>query len=172
MCGCSCLNIKCAESKQKPGSKMMWFKCVPSYHGSAICSVQSSDWCCSRSASTWQVVLCTSEQPSWTFPYEFELQRRPKTRSQQWHWCPQSPLKSHISHKHTDWDHDSWWSNITNYSMTSKWQNDKRTLIIQAGAGSNWISVPSPNFVAMVTRVRPTTFCMVPLNRPSLKTPW
>jgi len=32
------------------------------------------------------------------------------------------------------------------------------------------ISVPSPNFVAMATRVGPT-FCTVPLNQPSLKTP-
>jgi len=30
----------------------------------------------------------------------------------------------------------------------------------------------SPNFVAMATRVGCTTFCMVPLNRPSPKTPW
>ena len=30
----------------------------------------------------------------------------------------------------------------------------------------DWISAPSPNFVAMATRVGPTTFCMVPLNRP------
>jgi len=36
----------------------------------------------------------------------------------------------------------------------------------------DWISTPSPNFVAMVTRVGPKTFCMVPLNRPSPKTPW
>ena len=35
----------------------------------------------------------------------------------------------------------------------------------------DWISVPSPNFVAMATRIGSTTFCMVPLNRPSLKTP-
>ena len=34
-----------------------------------------------------------------------------------------------------------------------------------------WISVPSPNFIAMATRVRPTTFCMVSWNRPSPKTP-
>ena len=34
------------------------------------------------------------------------------------------------------------------------------------------ISMPRPNFVAMATRVGPTTFCMVPLNRPSPKTPW
>jgi len=33
----------------------------------------------------------------------------------------------------------------------------------------NWMSAPSPNFVAMATRVSPTTFCMVPLNRPSRK---
>jgi len=33
----------------------------------------------------------------------------------------------------------------------------------------NWIFVPSPNVVAMATRVGPTTFCMVPLNRPSRK---
>ena len=36
----------------------------------------------------------------------------------------------------------------------------------------DWISAPSPNFVAVATRVDPTTFCMVPLNRPSPKTPW
>jgi len=36
----------------------------------------------------------------------------------------------------------------------------------------DWISAPSPNFVAMATRVGPTTLCMVPLNRPSSKTPW
>jgi len=36
----------------------------------------------------------------------------------------------------------------------------------------DWISAPSPNSVAMATRVGPTTFCMVPLNQPSLKTPW
>jgi len=34
-----------------------------------------------------------------------------------------------------------------------------------------WISAPSPNFVAMAKRVSPTTFCMVPLNRPSRKPP-
>jgi len=33
------------------------------------------------------------------------------------------------------------------------------------------ISAPSLNFVAMATRVDPTTFCMVPLNRPSPKIP-
>ena len=33
-------------------------------------------------------------------------------------------------------------------------------------------SAPSPNFVAMATRGGLTTFCMVPLNRPSLKTPY
>ena len=32
----------------------------------------------------------------------------------------------------------------------------------------DWISVPSPNFVA---RVGATTFCIVPLNWPSPKTP-
>ena len=36
----------------------------------------------------------------------------------------------------------------------------------------DWISAPSPNFIAVAARVGPTTFCMVPLNRPSLKTPW
>ena len=36
----------------------------------------------------------------------------------------------------------------------------------------DWISAPSRNFVAMATRVGPTTFCMVPLNRPSPRTPW
>jgi len=36
----------------------------------------------------------------------------------------------------------------------------------------DWISVPSPNFDSMATRVGPTTFCMVPLNRPSPKTLW
>jgi len=35
----------------------------------------------------------------------------------------------------------------------------------------DWISAPNPNFVAMATRVGPTTFCMAPLNRPSPKTP-
>jgi len=35
----------------------------------------------------------------------------------------------------------------------------------------DWISAPSPNFVAMATSIGPTTFCMVPLNRPSPKTP-
>ena len=35
----------------------------------------------------------------------------------------------------------------------------------------DWISAPSPNFVAMATRVGRSTFCMVPLNRPSPKTP-
>jgi len=34
-----------------------------------------------------------------------------------------------------------------------------------------WISAPSPNIVARATRVGPTTFCMVPLNRPSRKPP-
>jgi len=34
------------------------------------------------------------------------------------------------------------------------------------------VAAPSPNFVAMATRVGPTTFYMVPLNRPSQKTPW
>jgi len=33
------------------------------------------------------------------------------------------------------------------------------------------ISAPSPNLVAMATRVSPTTFCMVPLIQPSPKTP-
>ena len=32
----------------------------------------------------------------------------------------------------------------------------------------DWITAPSPNFVATATRVGPTTFCMVPLNQPSL----
>jgi len=36
----------------------------------------------------------------------------------------------------------------------------------------DWISAPSPNFVAMATRVGLTTFCIVPLNRQTLKTPW
>jgi len=36
----------------------------------------------------------------------------------------------------------------------------------------DWISAPSPNFVAMATKGGPTIFCMVPLNRPSPKTPW
>ena len=35
----------------------------------------------------------------------------------------------------------------------------------------DWISAPRPNVVAMAIRVGPTTFCMVPLNRPSSKTP-
>jgi len=35
----------------------------------------------------------------------------------------------------------------------------------------DWISAPSQNLVAMATRVSPTTFCMVPLNWPSPKTP-
>ena len=35
----------------------------------------------------------------------------------------------------------------------------------------DWISAPSPNFVAMATRVDPTTFCVVSLNRPSPKPP-
>jgi len=35
----------------------------------------------------------------------------------------------------------------------------------------DWISAPSPNFVAVATRVSPTTFCMVPLNQPYSKTP-
>jgi len=34
-----------------------------------------------------------------------------------------------------------------------------------------WISSHSPNFVAMATRVGPTTFRTIPLNRPSPKTP-
>jgi len=36
----------------------------------------------------------------------------------------------------------------------------------------DWMSASSPNFVAMATRVGPTTFCMVPLNRTSPITPW
>ena len=36
----------------------------------------------------------------------------------------------------------------------------------------DWISVPSPNVVAMATRVGPTTLCMVQLNWLSPKTPW
>jgi len=36
----------------------------------------------------------------------------------------------------------------------------------------DWISAPSPNLVAMTTRVGHTTFCMVSLNRPSPRTPW
>ena len=35
----------------------------------------------------------------------------------------------------------------------------------------DWISAPSPNFVTMTTGVGPTTFCMVPFNLPSPKTP-
>jgi len=35
----------------------------------------------------------------------------------------------------------------------------------------DWISAPSPNFVAMATTVSPTTLFMVPLNRLSRKTP-
>ena len=35
----------------------------------------------------------------------------------------------------------------------------------------DWISAPNPNVVAMATRVGFTTFCMVPLNRPSRKLP-
>jgi len=35
----------------------------------------------------------------------------------------------------------------------------------------DWISAPSPNFVTIAIRVGPTTFCMVPLNRTSPKTP-
>ena len=35
----------------------------------------------------------------------------------------------------------------------------------------DWISAPSPNFVAMATRVGPTTFWMAALNRPSLSRP-
>ena len=38
-------------------------------------------------------------------------------------------------------------------------------------AGRRLDSAPSPNVVAMATRVGSTTFCMVPLNRPSPKTP-
>jgi len=34
-----------------------------------------------------------------------------------------------------------------------------------------WISAPRPNVVAMATTVGPTTFCLVPLNRTSPKTP-
>jgi len=38
----------------------------------------------------------------------------------------------------------------------------------------NWISisVPSPDFVAMATRVGPTTFCTVSLNQRSTKNLW
>jgi len=36
----------------------------------------------------------------------------------------------------------------------------------------DWISAPSRSFVAMATRLGPATFCMVPLNRPLLKTPF
>ena len=39
-------------------------------------------------------------------------------------------------------------------------------------AGKRLDLAPSPNFVAMATRVGPTTFCMVLLNRPFPKTPW
>jgi len=42
-------------------------------------------------------------------------------------------------------------------------------LLEQAGRRLDF--TPSPNFVAMATRVSPTTFCMIPLNRPSPKTP-
>ena len=48
---------------------------------------------------------------------------------------------------------------------------NKYTVIDDKPVG-DWISAPSSNFVAMATRVGPTTFCMVPLNRPSPKTPW
>jgi len=52
-------------------------------------------------------------------------------------------------------------------------QTDSITTNQQAGRQTDklvhdWI-VPSPNFVAMATTVGPTTFCMVPLNQPSLK---
>jgi len=36
----------------------------------------------------------------------------------------------------------------------------------------DWISAPSPNFVAVATWVGPTTFCIVSLNWPFPKTPW
>jgi len=55
---------------------------------------------------------------------------------------------------------------------------DMRTIHTQIGIHTykpvgDWISAPSPNFVAMATRVGPTTLCMVPLNRPSPpKKPW
>ena len=35
----------------------------------------------------------------------------------------------------------------------------------------DWISAPSQNLVAVATRVGPTTFCMVTLNRPSRNPP-
>ena len=35
----------------------------------------------------------------------------------------------------------------------------------------DWFTEPSPNFVAMATRIGPTTFCTVWLNRPSPKPP-
>jgi len=43
-------------------------------------------------------------------------------------------------------------------------EDDRQTTHKPVG---DWISVPSPNFVAMATRVGLTTFCMVLLNRPS-----
>jgi len=48
---------------------------------------------------------------------------------------------------------------------------DRQTDVSHDKPVGDWISAPSPNFIAMATQVSPTTFWMVPLNRPSRKPP-
>jgi len=87
-----------AHVRQKPSKNnaLPKFHCPPSYHGLARYSVQSLDWCCSASASALRAAPCMSEQRSWTFPCESELQQTLKPQSRLWHSCQLSPLNSHI----------------------------------------------------------------------------
>jgi len=73
-----------------------------------------------------------------------------------------------------------WWKPISQKShenrtfsfreITSSINNEQTNQQTDKPVG-DWISTPSPNVVAMATRLSPTTFCIVPLNRPSPKTP-
>jgi len=56
--------------------------------------------------------------------------------------------------------------------QTVQHEGSKDGSLLYWQAGRRLDFAPSPNFVAMATRVGPTTFCMVPLNRLSPKTPW
>jgi len=71
-------------------------------------------------------------------------------------WLGSSVVKL-FSQNSNLYDHDT--SKLQSYRQTDKPVGD-------------WISAPSPNFAAMAIRVGLTTFCMVPLIRPSPKPPW
>jgi len=70
--------------------RQFWY--TPSYHGLAIYSVQSLDWCCSEFALAWRAAPCMSEQLCGTSPCECELQIW--TQCRQWRWCPLSLLQA------------------------------------------------------------------------------